>query len=95
MAKEEKILTLHPPGKNGVNILKRRYDIIGHFIIEALSRYDDMEFKELCALAEQKLATTFDGKIVWYMVVVKQDLEARGSIEQIAKISPQRVRLKK
>jgi hypothetical protein len=31
--KEEKILTLHPDRKMGVNILKRRYDVIKDFII--------------------------------------------------------------
>ena len=29
---EEKILTLHPQGKKGVNILKRRYDVIKAYI---------------------------------------------------------------
>ena len=36
MAEEERILTLHPSGKKGVNILKRRYDLIKDFIIETI-----------------------------------------------------------
>jgi hypothetical protein len=36
--KEEKIMTRHPQGKKGVNILKRRYDTIKDFIVEEAYR---------------------------------------------------------
>ena len=32
-SKEEKILTLHPKGKKGVNILRRRYDVIKDYML--------------------------------------------------------------
>lgn len=94
MDKEEKILTLHPEGKKGVNILKRRYDLIAEFIISTLRKKSEITFQNLTDLAEQKLANKFDGKITWYMVTVKLDLEARGIIERIPKTSPHKLRLK-
>ena len=35
---EEKFLTLHPQGKKGVNILKRRYDFIKDYILKTLNK---------------------------------------------------------
>ena len=91
--KEEKIMTLHPQGKKGVNILKRRYDIISSFIIKTIKREKEISFAELTELAEDKLVNSFDGKIVWYMVTVKLDLEARKMIERIPNTSPHKLRL--
>lgn len=36
---EEKIMTLHPQGKKGVNILKRRYETIKNFIIKFIIKH--------------------------------------------------------
>ena len=74
---EEKILTLHPQGKQGVNILKRRYDVIRDFIMETIEEHGEITYGELNDLAVEKLAPTFDGKVVWYIVSVKLDLEAK------------------
>jgi hypothetical protein len=91
--KEEKFLTLHPQGKKGVNILKRRYDLIRDFILETIKKKKEITFEELTELAEDKLANKFDGKIMWYIVTVKLDLEARKIIERIPKTSPHKLRL--
>jgi len=40
------------------------------------------------------LSATFDGKVVWYVVSVKLDLEARGTIERVPKTSPHELRIK-
>ena len=85
---EQKILTFHPDGKEGVNILKRRYDIIKDFIINTLKAHQPMAFSDLSDLAERELTPTFDGKVVWYVVTVKLDLEARGLLQRIPKTSP-------
>lgn len=90
---EERILTLHPLGKAGVNITKRRYDVIRNFIIETISEHHKISYKDLTGLAEEKLAASFDGKVGWYIVTVKLDLEARGVIERIPKTSPHLLRL--
>lgn len=95
MMNEEKILTLHPSGKKGVNILKRRYDIIKDYIIKTIESRKEITFDELSDLAVEKLSDTFDGKVMWYIVTVKLDLEARNIIERIPKTSPHKLRLKK
>ena len=93
--KEEKILTLHPQGKQGVNILKRRYDVIHDFILKTLQKKKVITFTEMSDLAEEELTPHFDGKVLWYLVSVKLDLEARDIIERIPKTSPHQLRLKK
>lgn len=75
---EEKIMTRHPAGKSGVNILKRRYEIIKSFILEVLEAHPNITFKDLSSHAVVALADSFDGKIMWYITTVKLDLEARG-----------------
>ena len=80
---EERILTMHPKGKTGVNILKRRYDIIKEFIIQTIQEHEEIAFSKLSDIAVEKLSTTFDGKVIWYIVSVKLDLEAREIIERI------------
>lgn len=92
---DEKIMTLHPKGKKGVNILKRRYDTIKDFILKTIDMHEEISFDELTDLAVDKLSTTFDGKVMWYVVTVKLDLEARKVIERVPKTSPHKLRMKK
>lgn len=94
MNNEARILTLHPQGKKGVHILKRRYDLIKDFILDTIKLRKTISYKELSDLAIVELSNTFDGKVVWYIVSVKLDLEARGIIERIPKTSPHQLRLK-
>ena len=95
MINDDKILTMHPTGKKGVNILRRRYDVIKDFMLDTIKERGEITHEELNDMAEKKLAKTFDGKVVWYIVTVKLDLEARGIIERIPKTSPHKLRLKK
>jgi hypothetical protein len=87
-------LVLHPQGKAGVNILRRRYETIKDFIISTIKEYGTITYEDLNDLAIKKLSATFDGKITWYIVTVKLDLEARGIIERIPKTSPHQLKLK-
>ncbi|MTI32336.1 DUF6958 family protein [Xanthovirga aplysinae] len=91
---EEKILTLHPDGKKGVNILRRRYEVIKDFILKVIEEQQEISFEDLTDLAVSKLKDSFDGKVIWYMVTVKLDLEARKVIERIPKTSPHKLRMK-
>lgn len=90
---ETKIMTLHPSGKQGVNILLRRYEVIKTFILLKLKEHSEISFDELTDLAVKELSESFDGKVVWYMVTVKLDLEARKLIERVPKTSPHKLRL--
>ena len=90
---EEKMLTLHPQGKSGVNISKAKYDTIGSAIQDSLRAHQTMTLKELTEEVRRRLEGSFDGSVSWYVTTVKLDLEARGVIERIPSSTPQRLRL--
>lgn len=90
---EEKILTLHPDGKQGVNISKEKYEIIRQAILSILQEQKEALFKDLPAEVERKLDGDFEGSISWHVTTVKLDLEARGLIIRVPKSSPQRLQL--
>ncbi len=93
MSTNEKILTLHPAGKNGVNISKEKYDLIKEYICLQLKAVNEMTYQDLSAKAIVDLSSTFEGKVGWYVVSVKLDLEARNIIDRIPKTSPHKIRL--
>lgn len=93
--KEERILTLHPQGKKGVNIIKSRCDFIKNHIIATLNNRNEISYQELDILANQELKNLFDRKKSWYVITVKLALEARNKIEIIPKTSPHKLRLSK
>lgn len=86
---EEKILTLHPQGKNGVNISKAKYDQVRRVILAVITEEQPIAFTEMFNLANDILKEeSFDGKPGWYVTTVKLDLEARKVIERVQKTSP-------
>ncbi len=93
MSEEPRIMTLHPQGKKGVNILQRRYDQIKDFIMKTVEKDGPITFEELSDRAVDELTPVFDGKVLWYVVSVKLDLEARGLIERVPKTSPHQLRV--
>lgn len=89
----DKIMTLHPQGKKGVNISYAKYEQIKKFILDTIQTEKEITFEALTDLAVSKLTDKFDGKVIWYVVTVKLDLEARKLIERIPKTSPHKLRL--
>ena len=85
----EKIVTLHPAGKAGVNIDKQKYDTVREAILQSLQDNGMMTFKDLTAEVRRRLEGNFTGSISWYVTTVKLDLEARGEISRVPKSSPQ------
>lgn len=85
---------MHPEGKQGVRILKRRYTAIKEAIINSLAETPVLTFNELCKTVDQKVKDSFDGEVMWYVTNVKLDLEARGIIQRIPNSRPQKIRLK-
>jgi hypothetical protein len=91
----EKIMTLHPQGKAGVNIDEAKYNVIRTAILTSIvDNGGEIAFKDLATAVANHLSLPFAGSIGWYTTTVKLDLEARGEIERIPKASPQRLRLK-
>ena len=91
---DDRILTMHPSGKQGVNIMKDKYDFIKKFILDSIRDAGEMTFSDLGDKAVDDLTASFDGKVLWYITTVKLDLEARNLIERIPGKSPQCLRLK-
>ena len=90
---EEKILTKHPKGKKGVKISKAKYEFIKSYILDTLKSKKSISYQDLNDQAIKELSPTFDGKVVWYIVTVKLDLEASNIIERIPGKSPHEIRL--
>lgn len=88
----EKIMTLHPEGKQGVNIDMKKYEAVKAAILESIEANGTILFKDLSAAVEARLPADWEGSIGWYTTTVKLDLEARGIIERIPKRSPQEIR---
>ena len=90
---KDKILTLHPEGKKGVNISIKKYETIKNYIVQNLKSKGTITYQQLNQEAITELTPTFDGKVGWYLVTVKLDLEARGIIKRIPKTSPHQIKL--
>ncbi len=87
-----RVMTLHPEGKEGVNVDKEKYETVKQAILDAVGMAGELPFSDLSAEVAQRVPD-FDGSYGWYTTTVKLDLEARGLIERVPKKSPQHLRL--
>lgn len=62
-------------------------------LLTIVKQHGEITYADLNDMAEQELEGKFDGKIPWYVVTVKLDLEARGILERIPKTSPHKLRM--
>jgi len=90
--KDNKILTQHPQGKKGVNIDRKKYEYAKDFILRKIEKNKEISYQSIFDMA-QKECNDFNGKIGWYIVTVKLDLEARKIIERVPKTSPHELRI--
>lgn len=95
---DARVLTLHPAGKRGVRIAKATYDAMRAALLAVTpADGEGVAFADLRRLVRPLLvggAFPKTASVSWYVVVVKQDLEARGLIEQVPGRRPQHVRRK-
>jgi hypothetical protein len=90
----DKIQTLHPErGKQGVNIDRDKYEQIRDAIVIALQNGKQLTLKELETRVTRQLGGKFDGSIMWYLLSVKLDLEARRVLQRVPFSHPDRIRL--
>jgi hypothetical protein len=91
----ERIRTLHPDRKEGVNIDKRKYDAMRRAILAAIPPGGDFLLSSDLPRAVRRhldlRAFGRDSSIPWYVTTVKLDLEARGEISRIPGVRPQRL----
>ncbi len=78
----QKILTLHPQGKQRRNIDQAKYDVIKLSIVECLRRYGELTHTKINEYVKHTLEGRFEGSIGWYTETVKLDLEARSVIKR-------------
>ena len=91
---EERILTLHPEGKAGVNILRAKYEVVRAALLDSLrAAGGELTHSALMAALGERLED-FDGSVSWYGETVKLDLIARGLVSRTTGRSPQILRLK-
>lgn len=90
---EGRILTLHPQGKEGVNICSRKYETIRDAILNSLSGGKQVSFKELTRSVAELVEGRFEGSVPWYVTTVKLDLEAREMIQCSRGKGPQKISL--
>lgn len=92
----ERILTLHPAGKRGTRIARDKYEVMKLALLKAIPRgRAGVPFRELAERVRPHLDPAVYGagdSVTWYVVTVKQDLEARGLVEQVPGKGPQRLR---
>ena len=99
----ERITTLHPQGKAGVSIEKVKYERVRDAVLGILAEAGSegvrvrnvktAEEPDLTELVAPRLGDDWEGSVGWYVTSVKLDLEARGELVRVPKVSPQRVRL--
>lgn len=89
----ERIMTLHPQGKQGVNIDKDKYDAMREAIINALQTKQPQTFSGLEQAVNAQLGANFEGSVSWYFTTVKLDLEARQVLTRVPGSKPQQIRL--
>ena len=94
MSSNERILTLHPEGKTGKNILRSKYEITGECLMGIFADFPEISHKELTSLSKERLSDKLEGNTSWYMETVLLDLMARGIIQKIGD-KPVRLRILK
>ena len=78
---EEKIITMHPSGKPGRSVSKKKYEQMSQSI-RSLLKTKDLTHSEIVSTLETDLKDKFFDNISWYAETVILDLEARGIVEK-------------
>lgn len=96
-AKTEKVMCLTPtPGKQGTRIDRWKYETLRRALRRVIPRNKSgIEFRHLPDLVAASLTAAElqkMGSIMWYVVTVKQHLEAIGEIERVPNAKPLRLR---
>lgn len=77
----EKVTTRHPQGKQGVTILKSRYDLYRGAILQVLSSVQQpLAFVPLTEAVALTLGDKAEGSVPWYTISVNHDLETEGVV---------------
>ena len=85
------------PGKKPTRIHRWKYDLLRRIILDILAdNGDSVQFRSLPSLIEERLSPEQRaslGSVSWYTTTVKLDMEVKGDIERVPRITPQLLRL--
>lgn len=104
MKDQSRVQTLHPePGKKNKAVERWKYDRMRAAILEVLTAAGPEGVRAMPSAKEPgssleelvtpKLGADWDGRVSWYLITVRLDLEARGEVERVPGARPLRVRL--
>ena len=83
-------------GSRGFAVTEEKYEPIRKAILASLPRNGTgLAFKELVEAVSTRVPKELypkAGSVSWYTKVVQLDLEAKGLVERVAGVTPQRVR---
>ncbi|WP_412062043.1 DUF6958 family protein [Rubrivirga sp. IMCC45206] len=89
----DRIHARHPdPDKQGTTIDAAKYRAVRD-AIEAELADGPVMLSDLRRAVKARIGDTFEGSVSWYVMAVKLDLEARGTIERVPRQTPQHLRL--
>ena len=100
MTTDERITCHTPtPGKKPTRIHRWKYDLLRGIILDILTASPDgVQFRSLPSLLEERLTPEHRaklGSVSWYATTVKLDMEVKGDIERVPRVTPQLLRLVK
>jgi len=75
------IKLLKAGGKNGHVILRKDYESINTLILETLKTHHEISLFDLLDVCNREFTAEFKGNLPWYLLNVKQDLQAKGLIQ--------------
>lgn len=93
-----KVVLRHPGKRKGISIDKVKYELLKSELVKFLTSNREATFSAMVrAVAEslKRSGTTFHGSLPWYLEWVKLDLEARTTLQRVARTSPQLYTLSK
>lgn len=70
-----------PNSRSRTKISEHRYEIIKNFILNTLRSEKEISFGDLLTRAEDQQAKLLGSVTAWYVLKIKQDLEARKIIK--------------
>ena len=79
----DRILTLHPEGRKGKNIIRSKYETTRECLFGIFAEFPEISHKELTRISNERLKGKIEGTISWYMETVLLDLMARGVVQKI------------
>ena len=95
-ASPDRILTLHPDGKQGVHIERSKYDLVRAALLELVPADEEGialgSVRDALADCLHRRGFPREASVGWYTIAVKQDLEARGELEIVPGKRPQHLR---